>query len=297
MRSHQGRVEGEDHLPQPAGHALFNAPQDAIGPLGHKGTLLAHGQPVVHQDTQVPLCRAPLQQLIPQPVLVHAIIPPQMQDSTLAFVKPHLVVFCPALQPVQVSLNGSTAFRHVSQSSQLCIISKLAEGGHYPLIKVIDEDVEQDRTQHRPLGDTAGYRSPARLCTANDDPLRSASQPVLNPPHCPLIYPTLPQLCYKDVVGDSIKCFAEIKVDYIDCSPPIHPARDNIIEGYQLSGDDIQYKLFHHLSRDRVFRHLPRPPRPLKDDQKRFSIHFCQLPQLPWMHPIGSHGFVNIGVA
>ncbi|XP_048818304.1 protein shisa-9 isoform X3 [Lagopus muta] len=173
------------------------------------------------------------------------------------------------LQPIQVLLNGSTAFRCVSQSSQLRIIGKLAEGGHYPLIKVTDEDVEQDRTQHRPLRNTAAYRPPTGLCTTTNDPLCSASQPVLNPPHCPLIYPTLPQLCYKDVMGDSIKCLAEIKVDYIHCSPPIHPARDNIIEGYQvgqarpppcepvlttpdnllffqLSGDDIQYKLFHH---------------------------------------------------
>ncbi|XP_048785820.1 uncharacterized protein LOC125686147 isoform X5 [Lagopus muta] len=197
-------------------------------------------------------------------------------------------------QPVQVLLNGSTAF---SQSSQLRIIGKLAEGGHYPLIKVIDEDVEQDRTQHRPLRNTAGYRPPTGLCITNNDPLCSASQPVLNPPHCPLIYPTLPQLCYKDVMGDSIKCLAEIKVDYIHCSPPIHPARDNIIEGYQLSGDDIQYKLFHHLSRDRVFRHLPRLPRLLKDDRKRFSNHLCQLLQHPWMNPIGSHGFLNIDVA
>ncbi|XP_048785824.1 uncharacterized protein LOC125686152 isoform X3 [Lagopus muta] len=138
--------------------------------------------------------------------------------------------FVPSSQPVQVLLNGSTAF---SQSSQLRIIGKLAEGGHYPLIKVIDEDVEQDRTQHRPLRNTAGYRPPTGFCTTNNDPLCSASQPVLNPPHCPLIYPTLPQLCYKDVVGDSIKCLAEIKVDYIHCSAPIHPARDNIIEAYQ----------------------------------------------------------------
>ncbi|XP_052520385.1 uncharacterized protein LOC128071565 isoform X3 [Tympanuchus pallidicinctus] len=320
MRPYQDVVEGEDHLPRPAGHALFSAPQYAIGPLGHKGTLLAHGQPVVHQDTQVPFRRAPLQQVIPQPVLVHAIIPPQMQDSTLAFVKPHPVFFCPALQPIQVLLNGSTAFRCVNQSSQLRIISKLAEGGHYPFIKVIDEDVEQDQTQHRPLRNTASYRSPTGLCTTNNDPLCSVSQPVFNPPHCPLIYPTLPQLCYKDVVGDSIKSLAEIKVDYTHCSSHIHPARDNIIEGYQigqarpppcepvlttpdnllffqLSGDDIQYKLFHHLSRDRAFRHLPRPPRPLKDDRKQFSNHLCQLPQHLWMHPIGSYGFVNIGVA
>jgi len=58
MCPQQARIEGEDHLPQPAGHDFLNAPQDTIGLLGHKGTLLAHGQPVVLQDPQV-LCRAP----------------------------------------------------------------------------------------------------------------------------------------------------------------------------------------------------------------------------------------------
>jgi len=40
---HQGRVEGDGHLPCAAGHALFNAPKDTTGCLGHKGLLLAHG--------------------------------------------------------------------------------------------------------------------------------------------------------------------------------------------------------------------------------------------------------------
>jgi len=54
----QGRVEGEENLPQPAGHTPHDAPQDPIGLLGSQGTLLAHGQPAIHQDTQVPLRRA-----------------------------------------------------------------------------------------------------------------------------------------------------------------------------------------------------------------------------------------------
>ena len=58
MCSHQGRIEREDYLPQPAGHALrFNIPQDTVGLRGYKDTLLAHGQPLVHWDTQVLLCR------------------------------------------------------------------------------------------------------------------------------------------------------------------------------------------------------------------------------------------------
>ena len=42
MGPHQGRVEGEENLPQPAGHIPLDAAQDAIGLLGSQGTLLAH---------------------------------------------------------------------------------------------------------------------------------------------------------------------------------------------------------------------------------------------------------------
>ena len=52
MGPHYGSVEGEN-LPRPAGHTPPNASQNAIGLLGSQGTLLAHGQPVVHQDTGV----------------------------------------------------------------------------------------------------------------------------------------------------------------------------------------------------------------------------------------------------
>jgi len=78
MFPHQRRAEGEDHLPWPAGHTLFNAPQDTIGLLVHKVTLLDHGQPVVHQHTPVLFCRAPFQNAIPLPVLICVFIPPQM---------------------------------------------------------------------------------------------------------------------------------------------------------------------------------------------------------------------------
>ncbi|KAJ7428259.1 rna-directed dna polymerase from mobile element jockey-like [Willisornis vidua] len=52
MCPHQGCVEGQEHLCRPGGNALPNAPQNAIGLLGHKDTLLAHRQLVVHQDPQ-----------------------------------------------------------------------------------------------------------------------------------------------------------------------------------------------------------------------------------------------------
>jgi len=105
---------------------FFYAPQDIIG-LGHKDTLLAHDQTVIHQDPQVLLCRTPLQQVIPSLALMHVVILPSCKNSTLAIIKPHHVPPCPTLQSVQILLNDSTAFWCVSQSSQLCIISKLAD--------------------------------------------------------------------------------------------------------------------------------------------------------------------------
>jgi len=55
MGPHQGRAEGKENLPRPAGHTLLHALQDPIGLLGNQGTLLAHGQLVVHQDTLLSL--------------------------------------------------------------------------------------------------------------------------------------------------------------------------------------------------------------------------------------------------
>ena len=40
MGPHQGRVEGKENLPRPAGHTPLYAPQDPIGLLGSQGTLL-----------------------------------------------------------------------------------------------------------------------------------------------------------------------------------------------------------------------------------------------------------------
>ncbi|KAK4820559.1 LOW QUALITY PROTEIN: hypothetical protein QYF61_000709 [Mycteria americana] len=44
VRPHQCRVQGHDHCPSPAGHTVSDTSQDAIGFLGHLGTLLAHIQ-------------------------------------------------------------------------------------------------------------------------------------------------------------------------------------------------------------------------------------------------------------
>ena len=67
-------------------------------------------------------------------------------------------------------------------------------------------------------------------CATDDSPLSSASQPILHPPHHPVIYPTLYTFHNKDVVGGAIKRLAEVKVHNIHCSPLIYPACNDIIE-------------------------------------------------------------------
>jgi len=65
----QCRVQGHGHLPTPAGHTIPDKSQDAIGLLGHLGTLLAHVQPDVDQHPQVLFCWAAFQALFPKAVV------------------------------------------------------------------------------------------------------------------------------------------------------------------------------------------------------------------------------------
>ncbi|PKU30741.1 glycoprotein xg [Limosa lapponica baueri] len=72
----------------------------------------------------------------------------KVQDPTLAFIEPHQVLLCPALQPVQVTLDGGTALWSLSQFSQFGIISELAEDTLCPLVQVIGKYVEQNWTEY-----------------------------------------------------------------------------------------------------------------------------------------------------
>ena len=166
------------HLPWLAGHALFSAFQDTTDLLGHTDgswpTCCPTGQPEIH------LHRASFQQFSPQPVLMHKVFPPQQgvglstcscwPSSGSSLPNSGLSSSCPS----------STAFRCISSSSQICVISKLAEGAFYPLIQITNEDVEQDQIQYQSPGNTTTYRCPTRLCTAEKKPselCESASSP------------------------------------------------------------------------------------------------------------------------
>ncbi|KAK4816311.1 hypothetical protein QYF61_014995 [Mycteria americana] len=99
MRPHQCKVQGHNHFPSPAGHTISDTSQDAIGFLGHLGTLLAHVQPAVSQHPQALLCRAAFQPLFPKPVELHGVVVTQVQDLALSLVEPHTIGPSPSIQP------------------------------------------------------------------------------------------------------------------------------------------------------------------------------------------------------
>ena len=93
----------------------------------------------------------------PRHILLHRFIPPQVQDFALLFAELHEVPISPFLHPVEVPPKSSTTLWCISQSSQFCTISKLAESTHCPIIQITNEDVEQDWIQCWSQGYTASY--------------------------------------------------------------------------------------------------------------------------------------------
>ncbi|PKU35584.1 nipped-bhypothetical protein [Limosa lapponica baueri] len=145
--SHQCGVEGQNHLPLPAGHASSDAAQDAVRSLGCKWTLPAHVQLFIHQYPEVLLIRAALNPFIPQPVLILGIAPTQAQDPILGLVEPHEVHMAPLLKLVQVPLDGIPSLRHVNHTTQLGVNHKLAEGALDPIGWIIGEDTTAPTTE------------------------------------------------------------------------------------------------------------------------------------------------------
>ncbi|KAK4821646.1 hypothetical protein QYF61_026507 [Mycteria americana] len=141
--SYQSGVEGQNHLPRPAGHASFDAAQDTVGRLGCECALLAHVQLFVHQYPQVLFYRTALDHIIPQSLLKPRIAPTQVQDPALGLVEPHEVHTGPLLQLVQVPLDDIPSFWRVRCTTQLGVICKLAEGALDLAVNVIDENIEQ----------------------------------------------------------------------------------------------------------------------------------------------------------
>ncbi|KAK4828177.1 hypothetical protein QYF61_024426, partial [Mycteria americana] len=104
VRPHQCRVQGHDHFPSPAGHTISDTSQDAIGFLGHLGTLLAHIQVAVNQHPQVLFCQAAFQPLFPKPVALHGVAVAQAKQSQ--FPQPLLKTCAPDPSPASLPFSG-----------------------------------------------------------------------------------------------------------------------------------------------------------------------------------------------
>ena len=105
--------------------------------------LIAHSSQLgVHHDLLEPFLQLLSSQLAHKPVLVHGVIPLQVQDFAFAFVELHEVPVSLFLQPVEVPLNGSMILWWISCSSQVCIVCKLAKGALCPIVQIINQDVK-----------------------------------------------------------------------------------------------------------------------------------------------------------
>ena len=121
-------AQRDNYFPTPASNTTSEISQDAIGLLGHLGTLLAHVQPNISQQCQLHFLYTVFQLLGPKPVALPGVIVAKVQDPTLGLAEPHPIGFSPVIQPVQISLQGLATPRQINTSCQLGVICKLTEG-------------------------------------------------------------------------------------------------------------------------------------------------------------------------
>ncbi|KAK4829471.1 hypothetical protein QYF61_004761 [Mycteria americana] len=210
VRPHQCRVQGHNHFPSPAGHAIFDTGQDAIGLLGRLGTLLAHIQAAVNKHPQVLLCQAAFQPLFPKPVALHGVAVAQVQDLALGLVKPHTIHPSPSIQPVQVPLQSLPTLQQINTPAQLGVVCKLTESTLDPFVQIIDKDIKQNWPQHRALGNTACDRPPTGVNSIHHHSLGPAVQPVLYPAKSPPVQAMSSQFLQENAVGDCVEGFTEV---------------------------------------------------------------------------------------
>ncbi|KAK4817336.1 hypothetical protein QYF61_010239 [Mycteria americana] len=210
VQPHQCRVQGDNDFPSPAGHTISDTSQDAIGFLGHLGTLLAHMQLAINQHPQVLLCWAAFQPLFPKPVASHGVAVAQVQDLALGLVKPHTIDLSPSIQPVQVPLQSLPTLQQINTPAQLGVICKLTDGALDPFIQIIDKDVKQNWSQHRALGNTACDQPPTGVNSIHHHSLGPAIQPVLYPAKRTPVQAMSSQFLQENAVGNRVKGFTEV---------------------------------------------------------------------------------------
>ncbi|KAK4825708.1 hypothetical protein QYF61_002067 [Mycteria americana] len=194
LGSHESGVEGQNHLPRPAGHTSFDAAQDTVGFLGCKRQLPAHGELLINQHPRVLLLRAALSPFSIQPVFVLGIALTHVQDLALGLVELHEVCTGPPLKPVKVSLDSIPSLQCVDHTTQLGVVGKLAEVAINPTVHVTDKDVKQRRSQHRLLRNATRHRFPLGHQAVDHNSSSATIQPIPYSPSGPSIKSMSPNL-------------------------------------------------------------------------------------------------------
>ncbi|KAK4832903.1 hypothetical protein QYF61_026546 [Mycteria americana] len=156
--------------------------------------------------------RAALNPFSAQPVFVLGIVPTHVQDLALGPVELHEVHTCPPLKPVKVPLDGIPSLQRVDSTTQLGDVGKLAEGALNPTVHVTDKDVKQRQSQYQPLRNTTHHWYPLGHRAIDCNSLSATIQPIPYPPSSPSIKSMSLQFRDKDVVWDSVKCFAQVQL-------------------------------------------------------------------------------------
>ncbi|GAB0176690.1 epithelial membrane protein 1 [Grus japonensis] len=133
------------------GAIMLVCSQDTVGFLGCKCTLSAHVELLINQHLPSPSPQAALNPFSTQPIVVLGIALTHVQDLALGLVELHEVSTDSPLKPVKVPLDGILSVQRVDHTTQLGVISKLAEGALNPAVHVANKDVKRCRSQYRPL--------------------------------------------------------------------------------------------------------------------------------------------------
>jgi len=176
-----------------------------IGLLGCERTLIGYVELWVNQHPKVLLSKAALSPFSTQPVFILEITPTLVQDLAHGLAEFHEVHRGPPLKHVRVPLDGICSFQHVNRTTQFGVIFKLAKGELSPTVHVTNKDVKQPRSQYQSQRNVTCHLFPLghRAIDCN-----SSSVTIQSNPNVPSIKFMSLQFRDKNVMWDSVKCFA-----------------------------------------------------------------------------------------
>ena len=122
--------------------------------LAFSATPLTHIQLNIIQFLQIFSLHVSCQPLCPKCVVMDGVVLTKVKDLAFCLAEVHTIGLSPAIQPVQIPLQGLPTPRQMDTFSQLDVICKLTEGALNALIQIINKDIEQDRPQYQPLRNT-----------------------------------------------------------------------------------------------------------------------------------------------